>query len=612
MAARSRPRGQLKEEFDEERVIWNSIKTDGRRVDQLMKESDVLQEKISAIVAEQSARIDRGEETSARLDDELEDLLRDNIRNLNEAQTLLQPVEGGNDVHTQMTLLAALRMSEEAPPSASRATSVGHGKSGRDRQGKRKLTESIDDRDSIAADSPGGPSPKVVISSQKDRLVAKSGSSRAGSVPVAREGSVKIDEDDSGKEVRPRLSPQTEVLYRNNAKNRSSSSSMSFEGEGILCRVTSVIGEGKQRRYEIIDADPDPPTPSVPYRASVNHLIPIPPPSSNTTLPDLSKGKNVLALYPGTTTFYKAEVVAVWRQIDGKVKKEDGSKEGETVDNLVRLRFEGEDEADREMSVERRYQQHNQNRPPPSPSHSQAGSIAGSQVNGGGQNGIPMVNGLPSGGQQTDMNHLWAVVQQLSQLLEENKAQTRGIVEGVAAIQGRAAQEEGGEVGGGINLRGGGGVAMREVNGEINAATVANLQSQLTAAQSTIASLTSTNSSLSTLLTDYESALTLLLDKLRPYAYSQTSAMLALHKYYQSLLDQERSTSMGLRLEHADWQAGLSRVAENARNALRCQSEIEQGLRSRCKELGEENRVLRRMVGWEERESSDDEAEDKA
>ena len=130
---------------------------------------------------------------------------------------------------------------------------------------------------------------------------------------------------------------------------------MSFEGEGILCRVTSVIGEGKQRRYEIIDADPDPPTPSVPYRASVNHLIPIPPPSSNTTLPDLSKGKNVLALYPGTTTFYKAEVVAVWRQIDGKVKKEEGRKEGEPVDNLVRLRFEGEDEADREMSVERRY-----------------------------------------------------------------------------------------------------------------------------------------------------------------------------------------------------------------------------------------------------------------
>ncbi|KAH9867095.1 hypothetical protein IAQ61_007687 [Plenodomus lingam] len=356
MAARNRPRGgQLKEEFDEERSIWNSIKADGRRVDQLMKESDALQDKILDLTAQQKARIDRGDEPSSRIDNELEQALRDNIRNLNEAQTLLQAVDGGNDISTQIGILSALRASPELS-SASRATSVGGGKAGRERQGKRKLTDSIDDRESVAADSPGGPSPKVIISSQKDRLVAKSNSSRAGSVPAAREGSVKMDDDkdDLGKESRPRLSPQTEVLYRNNAKHRSSSSSASFEGEGILCRVTSVIGEGKQRRYEIIDADPDPPTPSVPYRASVNHLIPIPPPSTNTTLPDLHKGKNVLALYPGTTTFYKAEVVAGWRVADWKVKREEAGKD-EVVENLVRLRFEGEDEADREMSVERRY-----------------------------------------------------------------------------------------------------------------------------------------------------------------------------------------------------------------------------------------------------------------
>lgn len=140
-----------------------------------------------------------------------------------------------------------------------------------------------------------------------------------------------------------RLSVNTEVLYRNNK-------SRSVEGEGILCRVTSVIGEGKQRRYEIIDADPDPPVPAQPYRASVNHLVAIPPPPSNTTLPDLKAGRQVLALYPGTTTFYKAEVVATWSS--KKEVKEEGKDE---VENLVRLRFEGEDEADREMSVERRY-----------------------------------------------------------------------------------------------------------------------------------------------------------------------------------------------------------------------------------------------------------------
>lgn len=157
-------------------------------------------------------------------------------------------------------------------------------------------------------------------------------------------------------EPKQRLTVNTEVLYRN-TKNRSTSS----EGEGILCRVTSVIGEGKQRRYEIIDSDPDPPTPSHPYRASVNHLVPIPPPAANPALPDLPARRNVLALYPGTTTFYKAEVVSGWtgaRPGTGGVKREEGTGGGtgmEGMDNLVRLRFEGEDEVDREMSVERRY-----------------------------------------------------------------------------------------------------------------------------------------------------------------------------------------------------------------------------------------------------------------
>jgi hypothetical protein len=37
MAARSRPRGgQLKDEFDEERSLWNQIKSDARNIDQLM------------------------------------------------------------------------------------------------------------------------------------------------------------------------------------------------------------------------------------------------------------------------------------------------------------------------------------------------------------------------------------------------------------------------------------------------------------------------------------------------------------------------------------------------------------------------------------------------
>ena len=91
--------------------------------------------------------------------------------------------------------------------------------------------------------------------------------------------------------------------------------------------------------------------------------------------------------------------------------------------------------------------------PPPSPS--QMSQMSGAPQ----QNGIPMVNGLPSGGQQTDMNHLWSVVQQLGQLLEENKVQTQGVLNGVQALQQRAAEDGGTD---------GKSFGTKEVNGEIN------------------------------------------------------------------------------------------------------------------------------------------------
>jgi SAGA-associated factor 29 len=143
----------------------------------------------------------RGSQPSDKVDDELETNLREIIRLDNEIIALLN--DGGSGLQTQLNILQALRNSDDTPTSASRAPSVG--KSRGDRPGKqRKVTDSIDDRDSIAADSPG-PSPKVVIS-QKDKLIAKSSSSRAGSVPIGREGSVKAEDDDNGKGKKGRSS----------------------------------------------------------------------------------------------------------------------------------------------------------------------------------------------------------------------------------------------------------------------------------------------------------------------------------------------------------------------------------------------------------------------
>ncbi|KAK0618852.1 SGF29 tudor-like domain-containing protein [Immersiella caudata] len=107
--------------------------------------------------------------------------------------------------------------------------------------------------------------------------------------------------------------------------------------EWMMGRVQQVVGDGKQRRYKVQDADPDlTPDQRAEYRTNASAMIPIPP--SSVDLPDLEKGKTVLALYPDSTTFYKAEVIG---------------KDGPT--GKVSLRFEGEENSVTLQLVERRY-----------------------------------------------------------------------------------------------------------------------------------------------------------------------------------------------------------------------------------------------------------------
>jgi SAGA-associated factor 29 len=200
------------------------------------------------------------------------------------------------------------------------------------------------------------PSPRLHLSARN----AKEKTSRQNSIPTTREASVKLEADGAesvasstdipasastttaagskGGSTRPSnrlvLTKGEIVFCRHDPKNFGSKSEPP-DGEGILCRVTSVIGEGKQRRYEVQDADTssDPPPPQ---RASVSQLIQIP--ELNKGLSDLAKGRQVLAEYPDTTTFYKADVQETWKG-DGKTE-------------WVKLRFE-DDEVPRE--VERRF-----------------------------------------------------------------------------------------------------------------------------------------------------------------------------------------------------------------------------------------------------------------
>lgn len=112
-------------------------------------------------------------------------------------------------------------------------------------------------------------------------------------------------------------------------------------GEGvsdwIMGEVAQVLGEGKSRRYKVLDIEPDDQSKQKEYRTSASSMIPITPESQASTLKDWESGQVVLALYPNTTTFYKAEVHSMDSQ------------------GRVALKFEGENDSTTLQQVERRF-----------------------------------------------------------------------------------------------------------------------------------------------------------------------------------------------------------------------------------------------------------------
>lgn len=107
------------------------------------------------------------------------------------------------------------------------------------------------------------------------------------------------------------------------------------EEEWIQCEVTKINADGS--RYEVQDPEPDENNnPGQSYKASIKDLILIPISADSSSLPPYPPGSQVLARYPETTTFYKAEVTTTKR--DGK----------------CRLKFEGEEVEGKETEVDRK------------------------------------------------------------------------------------------------------------------------------------------------------------------------------------------------------------------------------------------------------------------
>lgn len=110
--------------------------------------------------------------------------------------------------------------------------------------------------------------------------------------------------------------------------------SKTSDGDWIQCNIVRILGEGAKGKCEVQDPEPDENgLPGQTYRTNLVNLIPIP--RESIGLPPHPKGAHVLARYPETTTFYKAEVMASKRDI-------------------CMLRFEGEEEIEKLTEVERR------------------------------------------------------------------------------------------------------------------------------------------------------------------------------------------------------------------------------------------------------------------
>ncbi|KAF2857802.1 hypothetical protein K470DRAFT_222643 [Piedraia hortae CBS 480.64] len=342
MSSSNRIRAHNSRDTDVERRLWKEIQDKAIEADSLMNRSNENGAQIIHLEERQAQLIKDGNPASAIIDEQLESLYRANLQITKSIEEIVRGREGVNLLE-RINVLAGLRESSEEQHVSSQS---GRGANNAKRKAIRsggKLISTIED---------DTPSPRISLG-PASRLGVKERPSRAGSLPGTREVSVKVEEAESvgssadaaavsknvpvnSRSNRLVLKVGEIVFCRHDAKNYDIKKGEPPEGEGILCRVTNVIGEGKQRRYEVQDADNsgDPPPPQ---RASVNQLIQIP--DSGKGLPDLPKGKGVLAQYPDTTTFYKAVVSEAWR----------GSVKG---DVLVKLLFQDDQEV---RGVERRF-----------------------------------------------------------------------------------------------------------------------------------------------------------------------------------------------------------------------------------------------------------------
>ncbi|KAK5746929.1 hypothetical protein LTR17_000560 [Elasticomyces elasticus] len=230
-------------------------------------------------------------------------------------------------------------------------------------------------------------------------------------------------------------------------------------------------------------------------------------------------------------------------------------------------------------------------------------------------NGQANMNGniLPSAGHYADMQTVMASMETLSGWLQQNREEWAQLQEGLGRVErlhpgtlSAAGIEHVGVTNGDGDTRvegQGHAAAVRSTTDDNDERpTLTALQAQLSASHSRISSLESQLRSQETLQTLYESTLTDATDRIRQYCFAQQSYITSLHSHYLGLLEQSREEVVEAQLVHQGWQEGLGRLSGMVREALRSSEEGALPWVGEVKGLREENRRLRKMVGWSEPE----------
>lgn len=239
----------------------------------------------------------------------------------------------------------------------------------------------------------------------------------------------------------------------------------------------------------------------------------------------------------------------------------------------------------------------------------------------GGSNGLGAGMGPMNAGQQMDVNFLWQKVLELSEVLRENRERTRGVVEGAEELAVSFSLPSLHTVTG----------SRGEAMGSRFFDTIASffpdqdpttshsgitdppppphqartssfppspsLTHELHTAHRTVSTLARENRENTRLIGDYEVALGSVVEMVRNYAFSQNQAAATLATHYNRLLQEEKDAHLEARLEGGEWRGRFERCVEMLREGYRRACEEEGVEEEVVRELREEVRALRKVVG---------------